>query len=273
MRTGVRAILLLAGVGFASHAQWLNYPDSRTPRTKDGKPNLTAAAPRLNGKPDLTGVWEAERTTVGEYDRVLGPDFNNVQVDAGDVNKYFINVFWGLKPEEQPLRPEAVAVVKERAKLSEPVSQCLPAGVPRAMLAFAFKLVQAPEEIVLMDGIGDPPRQIYTDGRQLPKSPDPTWMGYSVGKWEPDMLVVESTGFNERSYLDNVGHPRSESMHITERFHRRDFGHMDVEMTFEDPKYYTRPFTVKIPFHLLPDTDVLEFVCGENEKDRVHLEK
>jgi hypothetical protein len=273
MRTNIRVVLALLGLTLSGYAQWLNQPDPRTPRTKDGKADLTASAPRLNGKPDLTGVWEAERTPAGEFTRVLGPDFNNVQVDAQDVSKYFINLFWDLKPEEQPLRPEAAAMVKQRAAQPGPIAQCLPAGVPNSMFVYPFKLLQAPQEIVLLDGIGDPPRQIYTDGRQLPNDPDPTWMGYSVGKWERDTLVVETTGFNERSYLDNFGHPRSESMLITERFHRRNFGHMDVEMTFEDPKYYTRPFTVKVAFHLLPDTDVLEFVCEENERDRAHVGK
>jgi hypothetical protein len=273
MRTNVRVLLALLGLTQCGYAQWLNHPDRGTPRTKDGKANLTAPAPRVNGKPDLTGVWEAERTPSSEYDRVLGPNFNDLQVDAQDVTKYMINVFFGLKPEEQPLRPEAAAIVKQRAGQQGPIARCLPAGVPGAALVYPFKLVQAPQEIVMLTGTGDPPRQIYTDGRQLPKDPNPTWMGYSVGKWERDTMVVETTGFNEKSYLDGSGHPRSESMHITERFHRRDFGHMDLEMTFEDPKYYTRPFTVKNVLNLLPDTDVLEFVCGENEKDRVHLEK
>ena len=117
----------------------------------------------------------------------------------------------------------------------------------------------------------DPPRQIYTDGRPLPKDPDPLWMGYAAGQWQVDTLVVESAGFNDKTWLDGMGHPRSESAHMTERFHRRDFGHLDVELTVNDPKYYTRAFTVKLPFHLIPDTDVLEAVCAENEKDRVHL--
>ncbi|HEY7391854.1 MAG TPA: hypothetical protein VH640_25280 [Bryobacteraceae bacterium] len=234
---------------------------------------MTAPAPRLNGKPDLTGVWEAERTPSGEYQRVLGPGFEALQVDSQDVTKQMINVFWGLKPEEEPVRPEAVTIMKERAHQSPPTAKCLPASIPMSTFVYFFKLVQAPREIVMLAGTGDPPRQIYTDGRKLPNNPDPTWVGYSVGKWEGDALVVETTGFNHESWLDAFGHPRSESMHITERFHRRDFGHMDLEMNFEDPKYYTRPFSVKTVLNLLTDTDLPEFVCGENEKDRVHLEK
>jgi hypothetical protein len=266
-----KLIGLLLGTAFVCHAQWLSHRDPDTPRTKEGKADLTAPAPRFNGEPDLSGVWEAERSPVSEYTRVLGTDFGTQQVDTEDITKYFINVFWDLKPEEQPLRPEAIAIVKERAKSQGPVAQCLPAGVPMSTLVYSFKLVQAPREIVMLPGVGGPPRQIYMDGRRLPKDPDPAWMGYSVGRWEGDTLVVETSGFDERSYVDGLGHPRSSSMRITERFHRRDFGHMDLEMKFEDPKYYTRSFAVKTALNLLPDTDVLEYVCAENEKDRVHL--
>jgi hypothetical protein len=108
-------------------------------------------------------------------------------------------------------------------------------------------------------------------GRPLPKDPDPSWMGYAAGRWQSDTLVVESAGFNDKTWLDAFGHPRSESARMTERFHRRDFGHLDVEVTVNDPKYYTRAFTVKLPFHLIPNSDVLEAVCAENEKDRAHL--
>jgi hypothetical protein len=220
--------------------------------------------------PDLSGVWEAERTPLSEYMRVLGADFEKLQVDWRDLAKYGINVFWDLKPEEQPLRPETSEIIKQQAQLVSNV-QCLPFGIPWSTFAYPFKLVQASGEIVMLSGTGDPPRQIYIDSRKLPKDPDPVWMGYSVGRWETETLVVETTGFNGRGSLDAFGHPRSESMHITERFHRRDFGHIDLEMSFEDPKYYTRPFVLKTVLNLLPDTDVLEFVRCENEKDWMHL--
>ena len=126
---------------------------------------------------------------------------------------------------------------------------------------------------MFLSGVNDPPRQIYTDGRSLPKDPQPAWMGYSVGNWQGDTLVVETIGFNDASWLDAFGHPRSESMRIHERYRRRDFGHMDLELTLEDPKYYTRPYTFKTELNLIPDSDVLEFVCSENEKDRTHVEK
>ena len=267
--------ITLAGTFTYAYAQWSNYPDSRIPRTKDGKPNLTAPAPHLNGKPDISGVWEAERSPASEFDSVLGKGFSALQPDTYDVTRNFLNVFWGMKAEEEPLRPEAAAIVKHRQQnpLESPFIQCLPGGIPAALLAQTFKIIQTPQEIVVLPEILNPPRQIHTDGRPLPKDPDPRWMGYSVGHWEADTLVVDTVGMNERAWLDAAGHPRSESMHITERYRRRDFGHMVLEVTFNDPKYYTRPFSFKTGLTLLPGSDFLEYVCSENEKDRVHLGK
>jgi hypothetical protein len=261
---------LLAMAALPLAAQWLTYPDAVTPRTKDGKPNLTAPAPRINGKPDLSGVWEAERTPISEFTRVLGGNLEKVQVDLNDVTKHVMNVFWGLKPTEEPVLPEAVAIMKQRGSQDFVTSRCLPAGIPAGMFIYSFKIVQAPRELVLLLG-ADPPRQIYLDGRPLPKDAQPSWMGYSAGNWQGDTLVVDTIGFTEASWLDAFGHPRSESMRIREQYRRRDFGHIDLEVTFEDPKYYTRPFGFKTVLNLIPDTDVLEFVCDENEKDQAHL--
>ena len=267
--------ITLAGIFTCAYAQWPNDPDPLIPRTKDGKPNLTAPAPRLNGKPDISGVWQAERSPASEYDSVPGQGFTDLQPDTHDITKNFLNVFWGMKPEEEPLRPEAAALVKHRLQnpLEYPHTQCLPGGIPLALLVFTFKMIQTPQEIVQLSETADPPRQIHTDGRPLPKDPDPTWMGYSVGRWEGDTLVVETAGLNDKAWLDAFGHPRSESMRITERYRRRDFGHMDLEITFNDPKYYTRTFTLKLALKLMPDSDMLEYVCNENERDRPHLGK
>lgn len=264
--------VLLAASTVPLAAQWLNYAEAWTPRTSDGKPNLTAPPPRMNGTPDLSGVWQAERT-LEDFAKVLGPDPTKIQVDLNDVTKYTDDLFGGIKPEEQPLRPEAAAILAQRKGLLSPSNSCLPAGIPASLFILTFKVIQAPREIVILHEDQDPPRQIHTDGRPLPKDPQPSWMGYSVGKWEADRLVVETIGFNEKSWLDIEGHPRSESMRIRETYYRRDFGHMDLEVTLEDPKYYTRPFTIKTMLNLIPDTDVLENVCVENEKDRVHIKK
>jgi hypothetical protein len=268
-----RLCFLLAFLPYGAFGQWLKYPDPHTPRTKDGKPNLSAAAPRTpDGKPDLSGVWEGEPTPHGEVTRVLGEHFYDLQTDVEDNSKYTFNLLWDLQPEEELVRPDAAALVKERRGRSSPGQNCLPGSIPFAMLITPFKIVQAPREIVMMFEHPDPPRQIHTDGRPLPRDPEPSWQGTSSGRWQDQTLVVETVGFNGRSWLDIFGHPRSESMHLIERYTRRDFGHMDVEMTFEDPKYYTRRFTVKLPMRLIPDgSDVFEEVCTENEKDRAHL--
>src|SRR5262245_49837758 len=263
--------IILGGALTYAHAQWLNYPDPRIPRTKDGKPNLTAAAPRLNGKPDLSVLWQAEKTPAREYENVLGKDFSALQIDTYDITKHVLNVFWGMKPEEEPLRPEAVSIMKQRSPLQYPHVNCLPGGIPLALLVFTFKVVQTPQEIVMLSEAADPPREIHTDGRPLPKDPNPTWMGYSIGRWEGETFVVDTAGLNDRGWIDAFGHPRSESMHITELYRRRDFGHMDLEITFNDPKYYTRPFSLKTALNLIPDSDLLEYVCNENEKDRPHI--
>jgi len=254
-------------------AQWLNYPDPRTTYTHDGRPNLAAKPPHIEGKVDLSGVWQAEPTPISEFTRVIASDRVTVQIVLSYITKYALDVFWGTEPEHQPLGPEAASILKQRIRTpaERPLSHCLPIGLPAVMLTYGFKMIQTPQEIVVLSETGDPSRQIYIDGRSLPKQLEPSWMGSSVGKWEGDTLVVETTGFKERSWLDFIGHPRSESMRITERYRRRDFGHMDLEVAFDDPKYYTRPFTLKTGLRLIPDSDVLEFVCAENEKDRAHM--
>jgi hypothetical protein len=274
-RATIVGILLFAGLIPQVNAQWLNYRDPRTPRTKDGKPDLIAPAPRLNGKPDFSGLWLAERATDREYEAVLGKSFTSLQVDTYDISKYALNVFWGIKPEEEPLRPEAAAIYKQRQGRPDdyPHVRCLPGGIPIALMVFTFKIIQTPHEIVMLSESADPPREIHTDGRPLPKDPNPTWMGYAVGRWEGDTLVIETSGFTDRAWIDAFGHPRSESMHITEKYRRRDFGHMDMEITFNDPTFYTRPFGFKTQLNLIPDSDLLEYVCAENEKDRARLGK
>ncbi len=264
----MRAILLLTAA-LPLAAQWIDYRDPQTPR-KNSKPDLTAPAPRAHGKPDISGVWQVERTPLSEIISFLGSEMVNLQIDINDVGKYYIDAFWGLKPDQEPLRPEAAAILKRRANTPDPTARCLPAGIPGGLFILTFKMIQTPREIVMLPESGDPPRQIYLDGRSLPVNPQPSWSGYSVAKWQGDTLVVETTGFSEDSWLDAFGHPRSETMHVTESYRRRDFGHMDLEVNIEDSKYYTRPFGFKTQLNLMADSDVLEYICGENEKDNVH---
>jgi hypothetical protein len=273
--TPIRIAFLFSAIGAPLVAQWVNQPTPGTPRLRDGKPNLTAPAPRLNGKPDLTGVWQAERTSQRELAGLLGDEFVSLQIDPQDFTKNVIDLFSGVKPEEEPLTPAGRAAQKHHQEQEDqwPHTQCLPAGIPGDLFVLSFKIVQAPREILMLTEIASPTRQIYTDGRSLPKDPEPTYMGYSVGRWEGDTLVVETSGFKDGGWLDGFGHARSDAMRITERYRRRDFGHMDLEIVFDDAKYYTRPFTVKAALRLLPDSDILEYVCPENEKDRAHLGK
>jgi len=274
-------VALLAGVSVGGlHAQWINYPDPRIPRLPNGKPNLSAPAPRAwDGKPDLSGVWHPETLTREEMKRVLNdPTLGDVSVPGMEpetTSLFARDITYQNKPGEVVLTPEGQAKAEEYriaggARLAE---RCLPLGMPRAvLLSEVEKIIQAPGEIVILHELdGGMARQIYTDGRPLPTDPVPSWQGYSTGRWEGETLVVQTIGFNGRSPIDGGRHPRSEAMKVTERMHRRDVGHLDVEMTFDDAKYYTKPFTVKITYLLQPDTDILEYVCNENEKDREHM--
>lgn len=272
--------ILLAGALACAQAQWLNHPSPGTPRTRDGKADLSAKTPRApNGKPDLSGVWQTEFSPPGEVERIVGGDIIPFVVPGDDpriFSKYFFNILADFKPEEAPMRPETAEIFLNRVKAGSadsPTIHCLPTGLPAAdILNYApFKIIQAPNVIVMIYEIDNTHRQIHTDGRKLPVDPQPAWMGYSVGRWEGDTLVVDTNGINDRSWLDAGGHPHSSEMKLRERFRRRDFGHMDLEVTVDDPKMYTKPFTIKVTELLVPDSDILEAFCAENEKDRPHL--
>jgi hypothetical protein len=238
-------------------AQWLNVRTKGIPRTKDGKPDLAALAPRKpDGKPDLSGVW-------------LGDRQNN--------RKYWDDVAADFMAGELPMQPWAEAVTKERAgegtNSEFPPARCLPVSVPMAD-AHPFlpaKIIQEPDLAVILYEEHSF-RQIFLDGRAVPSDPNPTWMGYSVGRWDGDTLVVDTTGFNGKTWLDIAGgHPSTDALHITERFRRRDFGHLDLQLTIDDPKAYIKPWTVTLLWILSTDIELLEYVCNENEKDVKHL--
>ncbi len=278
-----RLFVLFTLLSTGVHAQWLNFPTPGTPRTRDGKPNLAAPAPRAaDGKPDLSGVWLHEHTSLAEMKRLF-PTIADIRdkvnvpgMEADSISKYAIDILLDFKPQESPVRPEAAEVMRRRAANSNPADVCLEfAGIPLAgLLSEPIKIVQSPRLTVILYEAGNSHRQIYTDGRGLLKEFDyPAFLGYSVGHWERDVFVVETAGFNDRTKLDAVGHPHSEALRVVERFRRRDFGHLDVEMTFDDPPMYTKPFTIKVPYELLADSDIFESFCNENEKDRAHLGK
>ena len=261
--------------------QWLNYPTPGTPRGADGKPNLSAKAPRAaNGKPDLSGVWRTAYDSPDENERLFGPGvkaFIEPGDDPSTFSKYFLDILVDFPRDASPMRPAAAELFRQNAqrKADSSSARCLPQGLPRTDInSYApFKIIQTPGVIAVLYEVDNTHRQIYTDGRPLPVDPQPTWGGYSVGRWDGDTLIVDAAGFNEGTWLDSGGHPHSDALRIQERFHRRDFGHLDLSVTVDDPKMYTKPFTIKVTELLLPDTDILESVCNENEKDRAHLDK
>jgi hypothetical protein len=277
MRESTIVAILLTGA-VCCHAQWLNYHDPATPRAKDKTANLFAPAPHVsNGKPDLSGVWQVEPTSANEMKRLFGDltVFRVLGDDALTFSKYFLNLLSDFKPEDSPLRPEVAERFRAQSEnrgRESPTANCLPPGLPNVDLGPApYKIVQTPGLIVVMYEVFGGHRQIYVDGRKHPADPAPLWLGYSVGRWEGDALEVDTIGFNDKSWLDAFGHPHSEDLHLVERFRRRDFGHMDVQLTIEDPQTFTRPFTVNVTWRLLPDTDIGEYFCAENEKDKAHM--
>jgi hypothetical protein len=265
-----------AGAGFSANAQWLNYPQPGTPLMRDGKPNLSAKTPRTrDGKPDLSGVWHITPPEPGEIERLYGdpPNGRVVGDDPRIFSRYFFNLFIDFKPGEEPITPEAAAMTqKNRQVLDSPSSHCLPYGLPnRYFNQLPIKIIQAADTVVIYYEIDGATRQIHTDGRKLPVDPFPSWLGYSTGKWQGDTLVVETAGFNDKSWLDARGHPHSEALHVQERFHRRDFGHLDMEATVEDSGTLTKPVTIKFTDLLIPNSDVMETFCVEGERDRAHM--
>ena len=273
-------VVLFVAFSTIADAQWLNFAPPGTPQTRDGKPDLTAPAPRTaDGKPDLSGTWMHEVTTVAEMKRLYGALVDEaIKVDVpgmeiGTQHKYAVNLLLDFKPDDVSMRPAGAAVFKQRAATADPAEVCTTiAGFPLAgLLSEPIKIVQAPKTTIVLYEVNSLHRQIFSDGRAFPKEFElPAFLGYSVGRWEGDVFVVETRGFNDKTPLDLIGHPHSEALHVTERFRRVDFGHMDVEMTFDDLQTYTKPFTVKVPHTLIADQDIFEMFC-ENEKDREHL--
>jgi len=247
-------------------AQWLNQPMAGAPRTPDGKINMTGPVPKVNGKPDLSGIWQVQgdaRAPNGLFG--LGESLNS---------RYFRDILSDFKPEERPLTPLGVERLRQHTQPGafNPTLNCLPDGVPHGdLLPEPFKIMHTPGVIVMLYEVETTFRQIFMDGRKLPADMSPTWQGYSVGRWDGDTLVIDSAGFNDRSWLDARGTPRSTDMRIEERFHRRDYGHMDLTITITDPQIFTKPISFSVVEELLPDTDLLEHYCVENERDDAHM--
>lgn len=248
-------------------AQWLNYPTRGVPRSADGKPNLSAPAPRtLDGRPDFSGIWQLEPDAscppgIGcQVDYPVGSEFRNI----------------GAKlPGGLPYQPWAAALVKERTEQlgkDDPVGFCKPGGAVRILTYPPYrKFLQLPDLFVILSERDVTYRQIFVDGRPLPNDPDPTFNGYSIGRWEGDVLVVQTNGLREGTWLDRNGSPISGDAKMTERFRRVNFGRLDIDLTIDDPKVYTRPWTVTLRQRIVLDTELLDYHCTDNEKSRPHM--
>jgi hypothetical protein len=247
-RLAALAVAILIGVASVpAAAQWLNHPTAGIPRLPDGNPDFFAPAPRLpDGRPDISGLWLPN-------------------------DPYVVNAKGGANPPgEVPFQPWAEKVYKERFDnfgIDDPSAYCIPGGVPRVnLIPYPFRIINAPGRVVILYEIYYLWREIFTDGRALPLDPNPTWMGYSVGRWEEDTFVVRSSGFNGKAWLDTEGRPTTDALQVIERFRRTDFGHMDLEIIVTDPKAYTRPWTIRVPLSFYADTEMLEYACAENNK-------
>lgn len=246
----IACAVLIAATGVTLDAQWLKLPTPGLPRLPDGRPNLDAPAPRTaDGKPDLSGLWKN---------------------DAGD--RYDNNIAADLPVRD--VAPAAHALfIKRQLEFGKDSmeTQCLPLGVRYMTTRYReYRIVQTPTLIVFAysDGMH---REVYMDGRTLEADPNPTWMGYSIGHWEGDALVVESNGYTDRSWLDFGGHPHTEGLRVTERYTRSTIGRMTRQMTLTDSSIFARPLTLSVPIKLIPDTELLEGVCENhhNSRDRI----
>ena len=268
MRSSLRYTLpmILAVSPAALFAQWLGYPTSGGPRTPDGKPNLEAPAPRTaDGKPDFSGMWGW--VNIG---KPCGAACTDTQI-----SREFINIAATLK-DPLPYRPWAAELVKVRRVQQglDPNVHCMPRGAPRIWTDDYYKRIfQVPGRVIILTERNMQYRQIFTDGRPMPVDPQPSWTGYSTGSWQGDTLVVHTAGLRDGQWLDRNGSPLTDAAQVTERFHRIDYGRMDIEVAVNDPKAYTRPWTVTLHQVLAPDTDLIDYICLENEKDRKHLVK
>ena len=266
-------LVTILGVPTLGLAQWLRYPTEGVPRTADGKPDLNAPTPRLpDGKPDLSGLWHAANPNrcvpgTGQF-VVCGTEIGGSPL-GGNLGR---NLPGGL-----PYRPEAAALAKARRaddSRDDPHVRCLPDNPPRAWtLPHLTKAIHTPKLLVLLYEVNATYRQIFLDGRPFPADMNPAWMGYSVGHWDGDTLVVETRGFRDNLWIDMQGSPMSDAAKMTERIRRPNFGTLNIDLTIDDPKTYTKPFTVKLTQTLEADTELADEFCLENEKSYERMQR
>jgi hypothetical protein len=270
------AAMLLASASSALLAQWPAYPSLGVPKTADGKPNLTGPTPRMpDGKPDLSGIWKFVDSPDARSGTPppAGARSSGIGVRIPGLLQFF-DIGSTLK-DGLPFQPWAAELRSQRVAQNNkdnPDAHCLPIGLMQLHThPEPRKIIQTAGVIVILYEANSGVRQIFTDGRPLPGDAQPWWYGYSTGKWEQDTLVVETTGFRDDVWLDVEGSPLTASGKMTERFRRVNYGNLEIEVTIDDPKAYTKPWTVKVNHRVMLDTELIEFVCQENEKDAAHL--
>lgn len=252
-RLFIVVLAIMWAVPSVATAQWDPYPWKNMPRTPDGKVDMKAPPRRTaDGKVDLSGFWM-----------------------PGDSVRHLLNLAVDLKPEDIPLQPWAATLYKERIDnngIDHPGARCLPSGIPeKNNIPDGLKVVQTPDLLIFLYESRTIYRQVFTDGRPLPKDAQPTWMGYSIGRWEGDTFVIETIGQNGKTWLDMKGLPGTESLRVVERYTRPTIGVINIDVTIDDPKAYTKPWSVKLSWRLVPDTDLIESICEENNRDPGHM--
>jgi len=288
--------MVLSGVPGALFAQWPDYPTPGVPKGPDGKPDLTGPVPRTaDGHPDLSGMWDLARpprpapkdgSIPGQLPLsppAAAPGTPPPAPPAGGIGlgprppgvSQFFDIGSTLK-DGLPMTPWAKEIRAQRKgenNKDNPDAHCLPLGLMQLHLhPQPRKIIQTPKLIVILYEAQGGVRQIFMDGRPLPKDdPQPWWYGYSIGHWDGDTLVVETTGFRDDVWLDVEGSPLTNTGKMTERFRRVNYGNLEIEVTVEDPKAYTKPWTVMIKQRVMLNTDLIEFICNENEKSDAHL--
>jgi hypothetical protein len=275
----VAGALMLTCLSTQLPAQWIHYKTEGIPRTRQGTADLTAPPPRTrDGKPDLSGMWWSAGATLSCPDFLGGPKdcaekgLGLAGQQGGDLPAQAMNIAAGLKGG-LPYQPWALELVRKRSAdaLTDPHSRCLPSNVPRGYsLPHIQKFIQTSKLLVILNEYNASYRQIFLDGRPLPEDPTPSWNGYSTAKWERDTLVVQTIGFRDDLWLDGSGNPLTEAGKITERIRRPNFGSLDVEVTVDDPKAYTKPWTVQLRQFLVVDTELMDEICLEGEKSFEH---
>ncbi|HLK50829.1 MAG TPA: hypothetical protein VKT49_21960 [Bryobacteraceae bacterium] len=282
------ALVILGILPASTHlaAQWVKYPTAGVPRKPDGKVNMSAPAPRLaDGKPDFSGIWttaEPNRRSAGlsSPKQKPGPPQNSGEAqtpaDPGDItaSRQMANIGVDL-PGGLPYQPWLVPIVKERTEnlaKDDPHIRCLPDNFLRAYgLPHLLKFVHTPSLLVVLNEMNAVYRQVFTDGRPLPKDPTPSWQGYSSAKWSGDTLVIDTIGVRDDTWIDWNGSVLTEAGKVREQMRRPDFGHLNVQVTVDDPKAYTRPWTVTLKERIVLDTELIDEICIEGEQSLKHM--